>query len=187
MKNFLIVIISIMSLSMNIKAQEKLIINTKSSTIKWNGYYTFYFGGHEGTINFTEGYFIKTNDKITGGSFIIDMNTLVSTDIEKGKAKTNLENHLKDPDFFDVQKHPKASLIITKVKYFKDGAVRIEANLTLKSITKPINFNATMDYENKRLTTKFKIDRRRWKVNYTSKVRDGAISDAIGFDVTLQL
>lgn len=150
------------------------------------GDYTFYFGGHEGTIDFVKGHFIKTKDKITGGSFTIDMNTINSTDVEAENAKKDLENHLKDPDFFYVEEYPLAHLTITKVEYFGES-LRIEADLTLKGITQGINFTAEADYGKRQLTTKFKIDRRRWDVNYTSKFRDGAISDAIGFEVELRL
>ena len=38
---------------------EKLDINTSTSEIKWVGEYAFYFGGHDGIINFKEGHFIK--------------------------------------------------------------------------------------------------------------------------------
>lgn len=183
----LITIICIACLSIVSNAQEKLNINTSKSSIKWIGEYTFYFGGHEGFINFTEGHFIKTNDKITGGYFSIDMNTIISTDMEASKAKLSLENHLKDPDFFDVKKHPKATLTITKVKYYENNELRIEANLTIKGISKSIKFNAKTNYKEKSLTAKFKIDRKRWNINYKSKMRDGAISDAIGFEVKLSL
>ena len=168
-------------------AQEKLSVNVTKSKIKWMGEYTFYFGGHEGTVNFTAGYFNKTGAKITGGTFTIDMNTLVSTDVKNKDAKLDLENHLKASDFFDVQKYPTASLTITKVEYFENNKFRMEADFTIKGITKSVNFRGSFDYERKMLTTKFKIDRRRWNVNYTSKLRDGAISDAIGFEVTIYI
>ena len=37
------------------------------------------------------------------------------------------------------------------------------------------------------MTTKFKIDRTLWGINYNSKLKDQAISDAIGFEVKLSL
>ena len=168
-------------------AQEKLTINTQQSSIKWFGEYTFYFGGHEGFINFKEGYFIKTNDIITGGEFIIDMNSITNTDIKKKDANDGLIQHLKEPDFFDVNKYPLAKLVITKTEYFEDKTIRIHANLILKGITKPIKFNATPNYQDKTLKTKFKIDRRDWNVNYKSKMKNSAISDAIGFEVSIKL
>ena len=168
-------------------AQEKLKINTSKSELKWSGDYTFYFGGHYGTINFKDGYFMKTNEVITGGEFVIDMNTIINTDIENAEGNESLVNHLKDPDFFDVKKFPIATLVITKVIYHDQKSMQIDANLTIKEITKPIRFQAEVDYAKKQMTTKFKIDRKLWNVNYDSKMRDGAISDAIGFEVKLSL
>ena len=187
MRKIIIAFICITCLSTTINAQEKLNIDISKSSIKWIGEYTFYFGGHDGFINLTEGHFIKTGDIITGGEFTIDMNSITNTDIKQKKGKESLVNHLKEPDFFDVKKHPLAKLVITKVKYFKDKSMRIEANLTLKGITESINFNAIPNYQEKSLTAKFKIDRRKWNVNYKSKFKDGAISDAIGFQVKLSL
>ena len=104
----LIIIIAIGSI-MNSYAQEHLDINISKSELKWYGEYTFYFGGHDGTISFSEGYFIKTGSMITGGKFIIDMNSIVCNDIEKADANASLVDHLKDPDFFDVKKFPTAT------------------------------------------------------------------------------
>lgn len=169
-------------------SQEKLNINIKKSTIKWIGEYTFYFGGHNGFINFKEGYFTKQNDVITGGEFIIDMNSITNTDIEKGsKANASLVNHLKDPDFFDVKKYPLAKLKITKVEYSDKKNARIEADLTLKGVTNSINFRTEFNYQEKELKTRFKIDRKKWNVNYQSKFKDSVISDAIGFEVSIKL
>lgn len=187
MKKIIITFIWITCLSTISNAQEKLDINITKSSVKWIGEYIFSFSGHNGFINFTEGHFIKTGDIITGGEFTIDMNSITNTDIKTKRANNNLVNHLKDPDFFDVKKHPLAKLIITSVEYFKDKSMRIHANLTLKGITNPIRINATPNYQEKSLTTKFKIDRRKWNVNYKSKMKDSAISDAIGFEITINL
>jgi len=169
-----------------INAQEQLPINTSKSEIKWSCDYTFYFNGHYGFVNFQEGYFIKANDKITGGSFIIDLNTIQATDMDE-KGNESLTDHLKDSDFFEVKKYPKATLVITKIRYHDTTSFEARADLTFKGITKPIKFQATLNYEAKTMTTKFKIDRTRWGINYNSNVKDSAISDAIGFEVLLSL
>lgn len=175
------------SLSFSQMAQEKLPINVSKSNVHWYGYYTFYFGGHDGDINFKEGYFLKMGDVITGGEFVIDMNSITSTDIENPKAKKSLVNHLKNEDFFNTPKHPEAKLVITGVKYHDPTHMQVVANLTIKNVTHSVKFQAEVNFEKKQMTTKFKIDRMRWGVNYNSKMRDGAISDAIGFDVVLSL
>lgn len=185
-KIFLTLALSICFLSYS-NAQGLLKIDTQKSSIHWYGYYTFYFGGHDGTIDLKEGYFIKTGDQISGGEFVIDMNTIKSTDIKNVKSNKSLVGHLKDPDFFDVSKHPYATLSFTKVEYHDSTHMRIEANMTIKGITKPINFQAEVNFEEKTMTTKFKIDRTRWDITYNSNVRDSAISDAIGFEVKISL
>lgn len=187
MKKIVIVIVSLTLLSNICSAQEKLDIDITKSTIKWIGEYTFYFGGHDGFINFKEGYFIKIGDVITGGKFIIDMNSIINVDIKKEDANLSLVNHLKDPDFFDVKKYPTATLEITSVDYFENNQAKFHANMIIKGITKSINFNADLDYQNKTMTTRFKIDRREFGVNYQSKFKDSVISDAIGFEISISL
>ncbi|WP_299838154.1 YceI family protein [uncultured Tenacibaculum sp.] len=187
MRKIIILFVSLFSLVTSIKAQEKININIEQSTIKWIGELTFHFGGHDGYIQFKEGFFIKRGDKIVGGEFIIDMNSMTNSDIKEQEGKDSLIAHLKDPDFFDVEKFPLTSLLITKVEYSEQNTARIEAKLTLKGITKPINFRANFDFDKKEMTTRFKIDRRKWNVSYTSKVKDYAISDALGFEVSIKL
>ena len=162
-------------------------INTAKSNIHWEGYYLFYFGGHDGNIQIKEGHLIKTGDHITGGEFVIDMNSMTNLDLDTAKSKKSLLDHLKDPEFFDVANYPEAKIVFTKVKYNDPTHLKIYADLTIKGKTHPIDFRAEVDFEKQQLTTKFKIDRMRWNVSYNSKVRDGAISDAIGFEVLLSL
>lgn len=185
-KLFLFLLMSFITIS-TITSQEKLNINIEKSTIKWIGELTFNFGGHDGYINFKEGYFIKENSVITGGEFVIDMNSMTNSDIEEQKGKDSLIEHLKDPDFFDVKKYPTAKLMINSVQYFEDKSMRIFADLTIKEVTKPIKFNAKPNYQEKSLSARFKIDRKEWGVNYQSKFKDGTISDGIGFEVFIKI
>lgn len=186
-KCILLIAFTILSINFSL-SQEKLNIDIEKSTIKWIGEYTFHFGGHDGFINFKEGHFIKTGDVISGGEFIINMNSITNTDIEKNsEANKNLVNHLKEPDFFDVKKHPLSILKITQFKYYKNNEIKVYADLTIKGITKPISFNGKLDYKEKELKTRFKIDRKEWNVSYKSKIKNSAISDAIGFEISVKL
>lgn len=183
----ILICLTVITFSLSLTAQKKLNINPKKSSIHWYGYYTFYFGGHDGTIDIKEGYFIKTNDKISGGEFIIDMASIKSTDIENEEANKSLVDHLKDTDFFDVKKYPQGKLVITKVEYHDTTHAQIHADLSLKGVTESIRFQAEFNFKALTMTTKFKIDRTRWGVNYNSKLKDSAISDAIGFEVSISL
>jgi len=185
---FTTITLFLFSISISIlNSQEKLPINSTKSQIKWSGEYTFYFGGHEGFIEFENGFFIKTGDVITGGEFTINMNSITCIDIEDEESNEGLINHLKDPDFFDVKNYPKAKIKITSVDYHDSKSMKIYADLTIKNITAPISFEAEVDFEKKEMTTKFKIDRMKWNVSYNSDIKDGAISDGIGFEVKLSL
>lgn len=185
-KSVLLFIITTFTIALSF-SQEKLNIDVDKSEIKWIGEYTFYFGGHDGTIKFKEGNFIKTKNKITGGEFVIDMNSITNTDIKTEEANTSLVNHLKDPDFFDVEKFPISKLVISKVEYHDANHMKIYANFTIKGITLPIDFQAEINDEKQQMKAKFKIDRMRWGISYNSKLRDGALSDAIGFEIKLRL
>ena len=192
-KQLLLIALTINSaFSFTQNSNETLKIDTSKSELKWTGEYAFYFGGHQGTVEFKEGYFLKNNGVIIGGEFILDMNSIVSTDNGKIDKNSGLVKHLKNQDFFEVDKFPLAKLEITGVSYNDETSIKIFANLTIKEITLPIDFRAEVDYEKEQLTTKFKIDRTRWNINYNSKeiegkLKDGLISDAIGFEVKLNL
>jgi len=183
MKQIVITFI-IIACSTTINSQEKLSIDISKSTINWKGFYLFHFNGHDGAVQFKEGYIIKTNGNISGGSYTIDMNTITNSDIEKEDDKTELVNHLKSDDFFGVKDHPAAKLVITDVAYKDATHLNIEANLTMKGITKLIRFGAELINNGSHIKARFKINRQLWDINFNF-IKDSAISDAIEFNVEL--
>lgn len=190
-KTILFIVIAICSMVYTY-GQEQLKINTETSKIKWSCDYSFHFGGHYGLVAFKTGHFIKTKGKITGGTFVINLNSITNTDIETAQANESLVEHIKNEDFFDVAKYPTATLVITDTHYYDATHVKITANLTIKNVTQSISFQAEMDFDKKSMTTRFKIDRTLWGINYKSKsimgaLKNDAISDAIGFEVVLSL
>ncbi|MGJ8665947.1 MAG: YceI family protein [Patiriisocius sp.] len=184
MKNLLLALtLSITAISF--AQTETYTLNTGKSIINWKGYYMFKIAEHIGEVKFKSGQLISQSGNITGGSFVIDMNTIDNEDNrERGHGPVR---HLKDTDFFNVPKYPEAALKITKVEYFRDdNSHKFYADLTIKGITKPIYFIAFVDDVTKQIKTKFKIDRTVWGINYNNNLKDDSISDAIEFDVHLQ-
>lgn len=125
------------------------------------------------------------------------MNTIVNTD---GDYSQNLVDHLKNEDFFEVNKYPTSSFEITSVMYHNSNNtifgspvyIRVQGKLTIKGTTRPIRFEAEINPANTIIDGKFKIDRTIYNVNYKSKstsgfIKDGIISDAIEFRVQLHL
>ena len=166
-------------------------INTQLSNIKWIG--SKVTESHYGTINIDRGVLqINEGGKLVGGEFVIDMNSLLCTDIENEKKKKNLEDHLKDEDFFDVSNFPNSGIKITAVDKVDVESYRITADLTIKDITHSINFDADVKKQelNYEVKSNIKIDRTKWDVQYNSgnffeNLGDKLILDEIEFDVYL--
>ncbi|TGV03729.1 YceI family protein [Flavivirga rizhaonensis] len=173
-----------------INAQKRIEIDTTKSVVKWTGSNLFKYNKHFGTVKFINGHIIKSNDVILGGRFEIDMNTIVNTD---GKYNEMLVKHLKNQDFFDVEKYLIATIKFTEVVHKNVNTIKVKANLTIKNITNEIDFNITFKvidgtYE---MNSKFIIDRTLWDIEYESKglfanIKDDIISDAIEFEVDLK-
>lgn len=78
-----------------------------------------------------------------------------------------LTAHLKNPDFFDVRKHPKASFKTTKIEK-RDIGLIVTGELSILGVTKPIRFPAKLETTDQGLTfsTQFEIDRTNYGMNY---------------------
>ncbi len=148
----------------------------ESSMIKWKA--NKIVGGHEGTINVSNGVVKFEGDKLVGGSFMFDINTLKCTDIPaEQKANAKLIGHLKSADFFDVEKHATAAFDITKVE-----GNNVSGNLTLKGIKKNVTFPAkiTTNANDVVITSDtFTIDRTLWNIMYHSGT-DSDVTAALG-------
>ncbi len=166
-------------------------IDTQLSNIKWIG--SKVTESHYGTINIDRGVLqINEGGELVGGEFVIDMNSLLCTDIENEIYKKKLEDHLKDEDFFDVSNFPNSGIKITDVDKVEAESYRITADLTIKDITHSINFDADVKKQelNYEVKSNIKIDRTKWDVQYNSgnffeNLGDKLILDEIEFDVYL--
>ncbi|HET8810689.1 MAG TPA: YceI family protein [Flavobacteriaceae bacterium] len=145
-------------------------IDIKESTVNWVGKKVT--GQHSGTIQLKSGHFLMEDGKLIGGEFTIDMNTIAVTDLS-GEYQTKLEGHLKSDDFFGVETFPTSKLVITSAEKTSDG-YKINADLTIKEITNPIEFDLKM-VENT-ASASFQIDRAKYNVRYGS----GSFFDNLG-------
>lgn len=183
MKTASSVLFLLMSVSAMCQTQKNYTLDVEQSVLNWRGTYAFQFSEHSGTVHFKKGILTTTDGHISSGSFIIDMNSITNEDYRNNVGPVK---HLKDSDFFNVPEYPEAALTITKVTFFEENNQhKMDANLTIKGITKPIEFWSTVDATQKRLSTKFKIDRRRWGITYNNKLKNHAISDAVEFEAIL--
>lgn len=181
----LVAIVALLTFSFTVIDGEKKEIKTDKSSVVWKGYKVT--GSHAGLISIESGSLIFNGDKLTGGEFVIDMTSIMVTDLE-GEYKGKLEGHLKSDDFFGVANHPKASLVFNTVTSTGKNAYSITGDLTIKGKTNPITFNLSV-YGSKANAT-LKIDRTKYDVKYGSAsffdgLKDKAIYDE--FDLTADL
>jgi polyisoprenoid-binding protein YceI len=159
-------------------------VDLKSSKVNWKGYKVT--GQHEGTINLKSGTLVFDGETLTGGSFVMDMTSVNTTDLE-GEYKGKLDGHLKSADFFGVEKFPTASLEIINVSG-KEGSYKVKANLTIKETTKAVEFS--MIVKENTATASLEIDRTEYDIKYGSSsffddLKDKAIYDNFDLNVNL--
>lgn len=176
-------------------------MNTETSQIMWRG--TKPGGEHYGTVSASEGLVLSENGEITGGKFVIDLNSIVNDDLS-GDMNARLVGHLKSEDFFHTEEHPQAVFEIASISEFSGNAPEegitptheITGNLTMRGETKSISFPAMVEMDDDKIiakTNEFAIDRTKWGVNFKSKsvfaeFKDDFINDMINlkFDVVFE-
>jgi len=174
-------------------------IDVTNSIVRWEGAKPT--GKHNGTINISEGTLIVSDGNLTGGSFVLDMNSIKDLDLPEDKSAM-LEAHLKgtvegkEDDFFNVNNFPTAKFEITKVSSLsgdENANSLVYGNLTLRDVTKEIGFKANVGVEDgavKAATPNFSIDRTDWGVKYGSNkffdnLADNFVNDEIVLSVEL--
>lgn len=180
-----IAIVAFMTFSFTTMDGIKKEINVESSKVTWKGYKVT--GSHQGTIAIKTGNLVFDNNELVGGSFTINMSSIIVTDLE-GEYKEKLEGHLKSDDFFGVENFPTASLVFTKVKSTGKNSYEVTGDITIKGKTDTITFDVSI-YGNK-ANASLKIDRTKFDVRYGSNsffdgLKDKAIYD--DFDLVADL
>ncbi len=181
--------------------------DTAASIVEWIG--TKVSGYHSGTVELKSGELTVENGNVIAGKFVLDMPTIIATGPKKVKAEANakLTGHLHSPDFFDVNKYPEATFVITSIKPFS-GKVNesedplqeelseykvanpthtVSGNLTFKGIEKNIEFPAkiTVSDTSVEAQAKFNIDRKQWDISFAGQP-DDLIRDEIHLGIYLK-
>jgi polyisoprenoid-binding protein YceI len=128
-------------------------------------------GEHTGTINVAEGTLEVDNKTLKSGNFSLDTRSIAVTDIKDAGMNSRLVGHLKSDDFFSVEKFPTAGFVISSVTDKGKGVYEVNGQLTIKGITNPISFPATVNVSGNKLTAKaaIKVDRTKYDIKFRSK------------------
>jgi polyisoprenoid-binding protein YceI len=167
-------------------------VDTSTSTLRWSGEI---LGGitETGSVAFREGKATVEGGSVKSAEFTFDMQS-----IKDDAGKSMLENHLKSKDFFNTQKYATSTFVLktfapTSEEGAKAGRFVVSGDLTVKGITVPISFLATVTSEGKdsiRAIGSFAINRTDWEITYKSNsffsdLKDGAIRDAVQIDLNI--
>jgi polyisoprenoid-binding protein YceI len=144
-------------------------------------------GSHTGGFNAFKGFIEPTPDGKDAAKIAveIDMNSTF-TDNEK------LTAHLKNQDFFDVPKFPKALFVTTDIKpatdaekaKYKEATHSLTGNLTLHGVTKSITFPAKVEVKDGKasLASEFALNRKDFGITMS-----GMANDLIRDEVVIKL
>ena len=162
-------------------------INVSESSIHWLG--KKITGQHEGNINLLSGSLIMENGLLTGGDFVVDMNSIASTDL-KGESAKKLQESLKSEEWFDAENHPQAKLVFSSVVSQGGGLYNVTGDFTIKGKTNPATFELQVNYLE--ATAKVIIDRTLYNVlhgstSFLGNLKDKMINNKFELDVNLKL
>lgn len=168
-----------------VAAPKAVNINKSASSIGWLAKKVT--GEHNGTVGISAGALNVYGNKLVGGNFTIDLKSIKDLDITDANYNQKFIGHISSGDFFEVEKFPTATFVITKV-----AGNQVTGNLTVKGITKSITFPAEIAVKGGKVTAKanITIDRTDFNIRYGSKkffesIGDKAIYDDFALTVSL--
>lgn len=170
------------------KTGEVYNVDLAASKVDWKAFHKGGFAPRWGTLNLKSGEITVENDAVTSGEFVIDMTTLKvdpASVTEADKKPADLEAHLKNADFFDVEKQPTSDFKITAVADLagelpKDAVAgankTISGNLTLLGKTLNVSFPAkvTVAEGKASIQAKFTVNRADWGIKFGTDETDPA-------------
>ncbi len=149
-------------------------INVQESVVRWTG--RNLFNHHNGTVGFASGEIVLKNGEIASADCLIDMNSIVCEDLTEAEWNVMLIQHLRSPDFFDVENHPTARLEFANAQPLlgaSEGTPNyvIQCSLTIRGIPHPQQILAVVACaDGNRITgqAQFEVDRTDFGSRYGS-------------------
>ncbi|MFC3417399.1 YceI family protein [Algoriphagus hitonicola] len=149
-------------------------------------------GNHWGYVPIKNAELDYSDEKITGGTFDMDMVNLTVEDLTDPKSNGNLTNHLKSDDFFSVEKFNTSTFEITEAKTSNGTDYTISGVLTIKGISHPASFPAKVTVAGTTITAvgALTFDRTDYDIkfrsgNFFENLGDQMIYDEVKLDVKL--
>ncbi len=189
---FLIILALILGSSFSAIQAQVYRANPDNTVILWQGKKVG--GEHTGTIKIRSAELEMQYNRPVSGTIVVDMTTIVNTDIKNDGSRKRLEDHLRSDDFFSVDEYPEAIFKIEGSEVKNGGPIKIMGNITIKGKTMPLEFVSDLTASEETLIFKghIDIDRTLFDVRYRStkffeNIADRAINDIFTLDYELYL
>lgn len=167
-------------------------VNPGESQIHWTAKKVT--ADHTGTIEMKTGKLSYNDGLIDKAKFIIDMKSIVCTDIEDEGYNEKFIDHLFSDDFFSVNKYPFALYEIGASRRLKDGTVQAIGQLKIKGkeVKQQMIMKLTPSGNKIRMEGEMEIDRTAFGIRYGSgkffdNLGDKMIDDTFTLKFDLQL
>lgn len=140
-------------------------VDVAQSIVRWTG--RNLFNHHSGTVRLASGALSVRGGTLAAAAFDIDLNSIACEDIADAGMNALLVGHLKNSDFFEVDRHPLARFVAsacTPVPGATDGTpnFRLAGAFTLRGVTRPLDLPivaAAADADHLTGQAQFEIDR----------------------------
>jgi len=158
------------------------VIDKSASKVKWEAKKVT--GQHNGSISIASGTLVVTDNKISGGTVVMDMKSFVDEDITDAGMKAKLMGHLSSDDFFAIEKFPESKMEIKKVTPVSGNEYHFLVDLTIKGITNPVEFNAKVTSSADKLTAEgvITVNRTLYGIKYGSGSFFQGLGDKVIYD-----
>lgn len=150
------------------------VVDTTTSIVRWTG--RNLFNHHQGTVQLAGGRIEVENGILKNARFTLDMNRIVCEDLTDPDYNAMLIRHLRDDDFFAVDRFPTAEFVCTHAEPLPtctEGTPNfmLHGSLTLRGVTRPLSFAAVIaaaDADHLTGQAQFEIDRTQFGSLYGS-------------------
>jgi polyisoprenoid-binding protein YceI len=146
---------------------KRFVFGPESSKIQFVG--SKVTGSHDGGFNKFDGeLFVGADGKLAGSGNKVNIDTT-----SLWSDNDRLTGHLKNADFFDVEKFPTSTFVSTDVSQQGTNST-VTGNLTLHGITKQVSFPASIQVSEQAVTVvaDFSIDRFDFEMKYPGRADD---------------
>ncbi len=142
-------------------------LDVQKSKVLWNT--GKMMGGHFGYFLFQSGNleYSATGEPVSG-TFRMDMNSIRTTDNPNEAGGKKKDAEIRGNDFFASDQHPIATMVVKKITRIGSSPdYAVAGDLTIKGITKPIEFTATINTKNNtsHITANVDISRQLWNIH----------------------